>query len=181
MDRILAGLEGPLGRFLMAFANLEDAVTRSINALMRIDHNEGIILNALMPNFSARIELYQALAQHHTKDGLLKNAKKISKSLRSLNGIRNNFVHDSWRQFQPGKETTSKIRYKISNGERKLQRTALSITQEIIEGEVRSVRKLEMAILHWEGNFRFPGASERIVPLPDDFYLPSPLSQRAAP
>jgi hypothetical protein len=178
MARILEGLEAPLGRFLMAFANLEDAVTRAINTLMRIDHDEGIILNALMPNFSARIELFEALAQLHAKDHLLENSKKISRALRSLNGVRNNFVHDSWHQFHPENETTSKVRYKISNGSRKLQKTSLSITKEIMQGEVDSTRKLRWAVIYWEGHFRYRDEKIQLAALPEEFYDISPLGKR---
>jgi hypothetical protein len=166
----------------MEFAHLEDATTETINALMRLSYPEGAILEALMQNFSLRIELFNTMAQLHADhDGLKSLATKIPRMLHQANADRNNLIHDAWGGYSPRYNAFSKIRYRVEDGKLKQINVLHHITVKDAENTVAFVKRVALELSHWRTCFIYgkDDPSRWPPPLPERSYAGSPLSSRA--
>jgi hypothetical protein len=181
MWQAMRDVKEPLGELVMQFANLEDATTAAINSLIRLRPREGWVLEALMQNFSARIDLFSALVELNCSDKELKNiALKLASRMREANSDRNNLIHDAWTIYFPDSDTLGKVRYKVENG--KLRQ--LAIVHEVRPKDVKDtadfVERITLALNHWRWCFQQKDRPESWpAPLPEKFYAGSPLHSRA--
>ena len=170
-------LQRPLGRLAMAFAELEDELTTCINLLLRIDATEGAVLEALMQNFNSRIELFDALAQMHTRNSELKKlAKRIASRVREANSDRNNLLHDAWRHIDWSTKEFRKVRYKVEGGALKRLEVVYGITEPIIIATAHFVACVHNILWHWRVCFsRQDAPATWPPPLDSKYYEGSPL------
>jgi hypothetical protein len=165
----------------MAFAALESKVTTAINTLMRLRHDEGAALAALMQNFNSRIELFAAMAQMNCQDNKLKTlAARIVSLLRQANSDRNNLLHDMWNSYQPVANTFGKIRYKLDNGHLRKLDHAVHVDVEVIKDTAEFSKRIMQCLDDWLVRFRTrDNSGSWPPPLPEKFYEGSPLHNRA--
>ena len=114
-----APLNEPLGAIVMAFAQLEGKLTMTINALLSIDHREGVALEDLMQSATARIKLFHTLAVLKTSGIFLEklNGKTgLRVKLQKCNDLRNDYIHGLWTGFNCTGDSFTKVRYKADTG-----------------------------------------------------------------
>jgi hypothetical protein len=168
----------PLGHLVSAFAHLEDQVTLTINAMMRLRFEEGLILDTLMQNFSTRINLFAALANLHCKySDLKRQSAKIVSRLREANADRNDLVHNAWNGSSPSLGTVGKIRYKLDNDEIGQIKHLHHITTDDIQKTVVFVERVSTILAHWRSCFNHgvDDPTKWPKPLPEKYYEGSHL------
>ena len=118
----------PIGALILAFNQLELKLTMTIDALMGMTPPEGWALEALMINFSIRIQLFHTLALMHTRDKELRAAVPgIISRLNASNTKRNDFVHGTWtavleNDVNPGTQIYTKIKHRAEAGLKQIGR-----------------------------------------------------------
>jgi hypothetical protein len=178
--RAIDAIQPLLGHLAVEFAQLEDVTTFTINALLRIDHKEGLILDTLMQNFSARIRLMTALIKLHvpaeTYNPLRARGLRICSLVGQANSDRNNLLHDSWNGYSPGTKSLHKaLRYDLQDGELTFI-PVTNIDYELIKKTVDFVRRTTIALSQWRTHFVHRDSPEAFgPPLPDRFFQDSPL------
>jgi hypothetical protein len=172
----------PLGHLVSTFAHLEDQVTLTINTLMRLRYEESVILDTLMQNFSARINLFAALANLHCKySDLKRQAIRIVSRLREANADRNDLIHNAWNGNSPALGTVGKIRYKLDNDEISQIRHLHHITVDDIQQTILFVERVSGLLAHWRACFNrdVTDPQKWPKPLPEKYYEGSHLRNLA--
>lgn len=167
--QLFYALHEPLGALVMEFAELEAKVTSAINLLLRIDEREGTILEALMPNFAMRIELFHALAMIHLRHpNLEKEVTKIASSLHTANGIRNNLLHNEWTAVSLSPTRTfGKNRSKAQSGKIRPITDVHDVSVDDAWDAVDYTFAVKQRIERWEICFRRPIPETWPAPMSD--------------
>jgi hypothetical protein len=161
----------PIGALIIAFSRLEDRLTSTIDMLSGLTPPEGWIYEALMINFSVRIQLFHSLALIHTRDANLRDRiSGLVSRLNTSNARRNNLVHGDWTYADTSNKTFTKVKPKAEAGLKQITDLS-SLTIGSIWRDYSYIFKTQMEIEKWRSEFsrkHFPPGAWRAerFPLP---------------
>jgi hypothetical protein len=86
-----------LGRFAIEFAEMEDALNRTIHEILGLQENTGYALTSAIFNVSTRLDILESLvAQIRLLDGHQEIIQAAVDEAFKINSKRNWFLHDAW-------------------------------------------------------------------------------------
>jgi hypothetical protein len=177
MERAIRDLREPLGELALHFAGLEDQVTMTINALLRLSYEEGVILETVMRDFGSRVRLFQALIGLNVKDAeLSKLGLRVASLINQANSDRNNLLHDAWNSYSPESGALHKIRFTFNEKGEIAQLPLYHLSRTVIQRSVKFIERAGLIVADWRMRFNERDLRRASpAPLPDKWYEGSPL------
>jgi hypothetical protein len=158
-------LSCPLGEFIIEFAKLESKVTLALNALMKIDYREGIVVENKLRNFGDRIKKLDSLAAAHCKaDNLKTAARELFFALEKANDDRNNLIHGAWNGYSPSTQTFSKVRVWADKDGNLHDTPVHGVTLEILNAEIAYLKQIQGVLADWYYRFIRQETDEALPP-----------------
>lgn len=148
----------PIGRLIVAFAQMEDTLIRVIGQLMRLSDEDAYSVAATLNSTDALITLFRVSYKLHTRDKSLRSeARELAKSLAAANSFRNRVVHDRWGVLgiTPGADISTLMAQKTRHtvyGEYKY--SVISVTIGKILEETITMVRITHHLTYWLGRHK---------------------------
>lgn len=145
-----------LGRLLGHWAFLEQQLTSVLSVLLRLeDQKYAKFIWQEFVSASGKIELIQRTNFHLNKDEKLRDElDKLLKNAKTLNGIRNGYIHAVWTHTTEGfNGVLQRHKNTAPNDYRKDEDAPIDTTAEDIQSDVTKIATLSLAFSHWWSRF----------------------------